>query len=379
MDIQSLKKAILSKTSLQVCEIIPLPDLEKALLWTLESFEKGYIPKSYSWSVEKTRKAYRYEYLQGWQKSVIVAAISYYTGEVFPEEEEFGKISMYTWRNNYSFIKNELRKATEIVEETTGKKLRSITLSNYTSIPEKVLFRASSLADIGKNTLLLRKDDMGSYFVVGEAIIDLDIESFGTEPRAEHQELTEPDFSICGDCRRCIEACPTDALETGRININLCFQYISENLLLIPRELREKWGNRLYGCSICLDVCPYNKNLKPIGIRHDNGVIGGNFNHFELLKMSEEKFHQVFGNNQIGMRSLLAIKKNSILSLGYLAYKKALPILSELINHQNEIIRAYSAWAIGRIGGKKAKKILESRYRIEKNPTVKKEIEDILD
>lgn len=373
MDLQSIKKEILSKTSIQVCEIIPLPKFDRVLSWTLESFKKSYIPRSYNWSVEKTIKAYKYGYLPGWRKSAIVGAISYYTGEVFPIGEEFGEISMYTWRNNYDFIKNELKKAVGILEDILDKKIRSITLSNYTSIPEKVLFSTASLAEIGKNTLLLRKEDMGSYFVVGEAIMDLDIES-----KQEPPEPRKPDFSICGDCKKCIEACPTDALRKGRININLCFQYISENLLLVPRDIREKWGNRLYGCSICLDVCPYNKNLNPTGIKHNDGFIGGCFNHFKILEMNEEEFQKIFGENQIGIRSLLAIKKNSILSLGYLCYKKALPIISGFINHQNEIMRVYSAWAIGRIGGKQAKKILESRYKIEQSSIVKNEIERIL-
>jgi epoxyqueuosine reductase len=352
--------------------ILPLVPLGDAVRNVIESIKKGYVPVSYHWTRDKTEHAYKYKNYTSWAKSVIVAALSYYTDEKYPKDRLFGRIARFSWRNNYKYLSMKLENAVKALGETLGVKIKSKTLSNYTSLPEKVLFNYSGIARFGKNSVLLNKD-MGSYFVIGEALTDLEVEFDRADP------LLQPAFSICGGCEQCLRACPTGAIrQAGEIDINRCFQYISENLVLMPVSYREKWGNRLYGCSECIDACPFNHNLYPRAPKHNIGFVGQGVNLIEILKMGTEQWEQFFNENQIGIRDKNAILKNAITSLGYLGYKKSLKYLLPFLEHENLIIRAYSAWAIGEINTKAGKTKLISRYMDETADSVKAEIEPFL-
>ena len=352
--------------------VVPVVPLGDAAGKVIESMEKGYVPDSYHWTREKTEHAYRYKNYSTWAKSVIVAAMSYYTDEKYPNDRLFGRIARFTWRNNYRYLSLKLEKAVTVLHETLGVKINSKSLSNYTSLPEKVLSNYAGIARFGKNSVLHNRD-MGSYFVIGEALTDLEVEFDTIDP------LKPPDFSTCGECERCLRACPTGAiLKAGKIDINRCFQYISENLVLMPVSYREKWGNRLYGCSDCLDVCPFNHNLNPLAPKHKIGFAGQGVNLIKILEMSSERWEKLFYKNQVGIRDKNAILKNAITSLGYLGYKKSLKYLLPFLEHENKIIRAYSAWAIGSINTKTGKKRLKSRFKDETVDSVRAEIEPFL-
>ncbi|MGQ9616898.1 MAG: epoxyqueuosine reductase, partial [Spirochaetota bacterium] len=295
--------------------IIPLIDLSGPLLHVLTNIERGLIPRSYKWSREKTKYAYTYKDYREWGKSIILGAKYYFTDEKYTDETELegkkgdkapvGTIARFTWRNNYGYLVERISELLGKMEKILGRKIRSRVLSNYTSLPEKVLFASSGLAQFGKNSLLIHKK-MGSYFVIGEAITDIEVE-FDSEiiPKA-------PDFSICGTCRLCMDACPSGAiLEEGTIDINSCFQYISQNLLSIPREYMERWDKRLYGCSNCLDACPYNSELSPWAEKHNTGFVGPGMDLLKVLSLTEDQWQKTFKNNQIGMRERLAILKNA--------------------------------------------------------------------
>jgi epoxyqueuosine reductase len=352
--------------------ILPLVPLGNAARKVVESIEKGYVPASYHWTRDKTGYAYKYKNYTGWAKSVIVAALSYYTDEKYPKDRLSGRIARFTWRNNYKYLSMKLENAVKALGETLGVKIKSKILSNYTSLPEKVLFNYSGIARLGKNSVLLNRD-MGSYFVIGEALTDLEVEFDRVDP------LIQPDFSVCGDCEKCLKACPTGAIrQAGEIDINRCFQYISENLVLMPVSYREKWGSRLYGCSECIDACPFNHNLYPRASKHNTGFVGQGVNLIEILKLGEEQWERFFLDNQIGIRDKKAILKNAITSLGYLGYRKSLRYLLPFLEHENTIIRAYSAWAIGKTNTESGKSNLISRYKDETADSVKAEIEPFL-
>lgn len=357
---------------IDIFEIIPIVDLSRAKEEAIKRIEKGYIPETYHWTREKTKSAYNYKNYKTWAKSIIVAAKYYLTDEEIPEQGLFGRIARYTWRNNYRYLFLKLKELVNKIEKAIGRSIKAKTFSNYTSIPEKTLFASSGLAEVGKNSLLIHRK-MGSYFVIGEALLDLEIGSENT------LYLRPPDFRLCGPCTRCIDACPTGAIvEEGAIDINRCFQYISENLLLIPPHLREKWGNRLYGCSTCIEACPYNQNLEPNAEKHTVGYIGQGMNLLEVLALTPKAWAYNFKDNQIAIRDRLAVQKNAIMAIGNSRYEKALDTLGLFLGHEHPLIRIYSAWAIGRIGTRRGKELLLSRFRIEKNEEVRSEIEPFL-
>ena len=391
-------------TGIDAFEIIPIPELSHPLAHTLEALKQGLIPAQYHWTEEKTRQAYTYKKYLGWAQSIIVAAKYYLTDEEYPDTggyipldpavfaaafaaaktgaepqaaHPYGRISRFTWRNNYRYLVQRLRNMISGLERDLDVSIRFKAFSNYTSIPEKLLFAYSGLAVFGRNSVLLHKN-MGSRFVVGELLTDLAVDFTAPAP-CFPAAPTQPDFAICGDCTKCIEACPTGALlGEGRIDVTICFQYLSENLVLVPHAYRSAWGNRLYGCSTCVDVCPYNSELVPRGEKHPVGHVGTGEDLINLFSFTEKQWRERFKDNQIIIRDRFAIIKNAMLCLGNYPSEEALGPLVSFLSHSSPTIRQYAVWALGKLGGMKSRKALERRLKEEEQASVRNEIDRML-
>jgi len=384
-------------------EIIPIPELSHPLAHTLEALKQGLIPEQYRWTEEKTRQVYTYNKFQGWAQSIIVAAKYYFTDEEYPDtggyipidtaakaaaktpaaphsghaKRPYGRIARFTWRNNYRFLVQSLRNMVSGIERDLDVSIRFKALSNYTSIPEKLLVAYSGLAVFGRNSVLLH-ENMGSRFVIGELLTDLFVDFTALAPGFPATPAA-PDFAKCGDCTKCIDACPTGALlGEGRIDVTRCYQYLSENLVFVPHAYRSAWGNRLYGCSTCVDVCPYNSELAPNGEKHHIGHVGTGEDLINLLLYTEEQWGERFKDNQIIIRDRLAIIKNAMLCLGNYPSEEALDQLLSFLSHSSPTIRQYAAWALGKLGGMKSRKALERRLKEEEQASVRNEIERML-
>lgn len=392
-------------TGIDALHIIPVPDLSGPLEHTIGALSKGLIPAHYRWTEEKTKRAYSFKGYREWARSIIVAAKYYYTDEEYPDERgyirstptavsspghkvprelstkgtgrPYGRIARFTWRNNYRYLYGKLWELVAGLEGELGISLRAKVLSNYTSIPEKILFAFSGLAALGKNCVLICRE-MGSYFVVGEVLTDLRIDFTGS--RFEELNVPrEPEFTSCGDCTRCIDACPTGALiEQGTLDINRCFQYLSENVIPVPQIYRPIWKNRLYGCSTCIDVCPYNSRLESNAEKHFVGYVGTGEDLIDLLSYSHNQWDERFRDNQLIIRDRLAIVQNALLCLGNCPHEGALPLLETWLSHTSPVIRASAAWALGRMDTGASRRALERRLHDEGDAYVRDEIGRIL-
>jgi epoxyqueuosine reductase len=392
-------------TGIDALHIIPVPDLSGPVEHTIGALRKGLIPSHYRWTEEKTKRAYSYKGYREWARSVIVAAKYYYTDEEYPDERgyirsapaavpspgpkiprelsttatslPYGRIARFTWRNNYRYLTGKLREMLVGLEEELGIPIRARALSNYTSIPEKVLFAYSGLGAFGKNCVLINRE-MGSYFVIGEMLTDLRIDFTGTDFEKGGAPAS-PDFSLCGNCSLCIDACPTGAIgEQGRLDVNKCYQYLSENLVPLPHAYRYRWGNRLYGCSTCVDVCPYNSELEPSAEKHAVGYVGTGDDLINLLSYSREQWEERFRDNQLIIRDRLAIIQNALLCLGNNPCEEAFPSLLTSLAHTSPIIRSSAAWALGRMDTGESRRALERRLRDEGDASVQDEIGRVL-
>lgn len=218
----------------------------------------------------------------------------------------------------------------------------------------------------GKNSIV-HAEGFGSRIVIGAVITDASLE-------AENHPYKSSD---CGDCTACMEACPTGALgEPYRLKQSLC---ITEWLdgAPIPYELQEKVGNRLRGCEICQEVCPKNRGLVPrkyypvkVEEKSDSPEL------IPLLLGDEDYLKKVLPN--FVLTDVATLKRNVALALGNVRDPVAVPALIRAISYSEPEVRSYAAWALGRIGGKKAREALARSLNSEVNLEVQEQIKAAL-
>ncbi|MFC0877666.1 tRNA epoxyqueuosine(34) reductase QueG [Saccharicrinis sp. FJH2] len=181
-------------------------------------------------------------------KSVVVAIMNYYPENKQPEE--IPQIAKYAYGRDYHKVlkKKLLRVLNQLVAEYG---ISGRAFVDSAPVMEKPWGEISGMGWIGKNGCLIHPRS-GSYFVMGELIIDAEL------------EYGKPAVMACGSCMKCIDACPTKAIVApGVINSEKCLSYLT-----IEKKDEEIWEvdsmyNRVFGCDICQDVCPWNKKSKP--------------------------------------------------------------------------------------------------------------------
>ncbi|MEM6345274.1 MAG: tRNA epoxyqueuosine(34) reductase QueG [Bacteroidota bacterium] len=201
-------------------------------------------------------------------QSVISVIHNYYpaAGEAFPEGGP--KISRYAWGLDYhKVLKRKLYTLFRWIHEQVGSEVSGRVFVDSAPVMDKAWAKRSGLGWIGKHTNLI-SPKMGSYFFIGEIILDLALEYDG------------PIKDYCGTCTRCIDACPTDALKPYEIDANKCISYLTIELKdAMTAEQAQQLEGWAYGCDICQEVCPWNRfsrshgdDFKPLG--HHNMSIG---------------------------------------------------------------------------------------------------------
>ncbi len=185
-------------------------------------------------------------------QSVISVLLNYFPQNNLHPESHY-KISKYALGTDYHYvIKDKLKKLMEFIEQHyPNTPMRAFTDS--APVLDKSWALKSGLGWMGKNTLLINKK-MGSFFFIGEIIIGMDLQA---------DSPLEKEY--CGNCTKCIDACPTDALKDPYVmDATKCISYLTiESKDDIPIELVPKLNNWIFGCDICQDVCPWNSKVQP--------------------------------------------------------------------------------------------------------------------
>jgi len=195
-------------------------------------------------------------------QSVVVCLLNYHTGhplstESPPEndqEKPRGWISRYAWGGDYhEVLRDRLDRLVDSLREHFSELFEARTYVDTGPVQERVLAKHAGLGWLGKNTLLLN-ETLGSFFFLGVILTTLDL-----PPSLASDALPSPD--LCGNCRQCLDACPTQALvEPYVMDARRCISYLTIELRQgIPEELREPMGRHVFGCDICQDVCPWNQ------------------------------------------------------------------------------------------------------------------------
>jgi len=176
-------------------------------------------------------------------RTVVSAALCYWEPGPEPGPGE-GRMPRYTWTDRYA----QLREKLDALGQRLGGAYRVLVDANQ-HVDREAAARAG-VGFYGKNTLLITRK-FGSWVVLGTLITDTVL------------ELTPPLDLDCGDCRLCIDACPTGALdEPGTLDATKCLSYWTQSSRPIPEEMQQALGDRVYGCDICQDVCPWNRGVE---------------------------------------------------------------------------------------------------------------------
>ena len=231
-------------------------------------------------------------------KSVIVVLKNYYPEKKQPTNTYF--ISKYAYGKDYHYIlKEDLRKLWKYIEEITGN-FKGRIFVDSAPVLEKKLAQLAGLGWIGKNSLLLTKK--GSYFFIGEMIVNLELEY--DVPQAK---------DYCGTCTRCIDACPTNAIIAPYIiDSRKCISYLTiEKKGDFDDNMNLNFANYIFGCDICQDVCPWNSKVIPTNDKRFSPVDAVlKFSKKDWQKMTKPNFKLNFKNTALERTKYEGLKRN---------------------------------------------------------------------
>ncbi|WP_211748379.1 tRNA epoxyqueuosine(34) reductase QueG [Paenibacillus sp. Marseille-Q4541] len=296
--------------------------------------------------------------------SLLAIAIAYPSKMKDPPKSEPGKyrgiLARSAWGQDYHHVlRAAMDKLSDFIKERVPE-ARIESMVDTGVLVDRAVSERAGIGFSGKNCSII-SPTLGSWIFLGELVTNI--------PFSPDTPVTEG----CGECTKCIDACPTGALVgPGQLNSQKCISFLTQTKGFLDEEYMKKIGNRLYGCDTCQIVCPKNK--------------GKNWDHhpeFEpdpeivkpllipLLDLSNKEFKERFGHSSAAWRGKKPIQRNAIIGLGNFKDKSAVPKLSEvLMRDPRPELRGTAAWALGQIGGEEAMNTITTAALKEEHETV---------
>ena len=274
-------------------------------------------------------------------KTIITLAASYHLSDPRSaiRDPQSGEVARYARFTDYHDVLAERLKllAGFVNQLETG--ARSLWYVDTGPLLERDLAQRAGLGFAGKHTNLISRK-LGNWFFLAEILTTLEL-----APDA-------PEKNHCGNCTRCITACPTNAITAPfSLDARRCISYLTIELKgAIPIELRPLIGNRIYGCDDCLAACPWNrfaqegKLMKP----HARANLATP-DLLELLALDDAGFKKSFSGTPILRTKRRGLLRNVCVALGNVADANALPSLERATHNTEPLIAEHAAWAVEEI------------------------------
>lgn len=309
-------------------------------------------------------------------RSVLCVALQYHPlyredGERQPEPrgDLWRRVARYARGKDYHDVMGDRLKILEarIREAFPGCQTRRYVDTG--PVLERELAARAGIGAMGKNTMLLHPE-AGSWFLLGELFLDLDL--------SPDQPLTD----LCGSCTLCLEACPTGALaEPFRLDSNRCISYWTiEHRGALPPEARRMVGGWVFGCDVCQEVCPWNR--EPAGAVHPEMELPperGELDLARLLRLPREEYVERFRGSPMKRAKLAGLQRNAAVAMGNRLESRYVAPLAEALREGEPLVRGHAAWALGRIGGAEALGALRKALMTEGDEGVQEEIRKALE
>jgi epoxyqueuosine reductase len=287
----------------------------------------------------RTRLATRPHELLPEARSLIVVGVSYRTRE--PEPGPGGRLARYAWGTDYhDAMKKRLRELAGFVAARVGRPVRSRVFVDDGPLVERDAALRAGLGFRGKNTNLLTP--IGSYVFLGALLTDVEL------------EVDQPVQKDCGTCRLCIDACPTQALDSAyHLAAERCIAYLTiEHRGPIADDLRPRMGDWVFGCDVCQQVCPYNASERgrPRGWREFEPRLATRLDLEPLVTMDDEAFRETFRGSPIKRARRRGLARNAALAAGNTGRVEARPGLERAAAEDPDpVVRDAAEWALRRL------------------------------
>jgi epoxyqueuosine reductase len=264
-------------------------------------------------------------------RTVVSAALCYWLCE--PERlPGHGRLPRYAWFDAYAHLREKL----DVLGRRLGGSYRVLVDANQ-HVDREAAAR-SGVGFYGKNTLLITRRH-GSWVVLGTLVTDVEL------------EVTPPLELDCGDCRLCIDACPTGALdEPGTLDSTRCLSYWTQAPEPPPADYRGELGAQVYGCDICQDVCPWNRGVEKR--RAGEPPPEDATPHVSLvdwLRSDPDELRSRFARLYVPRNDGRRLRLNALVAAGNVGGDGERDAVTALLDDEEQTTRALAAWALERI------------------------------
>lgn len=285
------------------------------------------------------------------------------------KEERRGLFARASWGIDYHVVLRERLKKLEafILEKVPDAENKLMVDTGELS--DRAVAERAGIGFSGKNSSIITPE-FGSFVYLGELITNI--------PFVPDEPLEDS----CGECTKCLDACPTGALiQGGQLNAQRCIAFLTQTKDFLPDEFRTKIGNRVYGCDTCQVVCPRNKkidfHIHP-ELEPDPEIVKPKLK--PMLRLSNREFKETFGQLSGSWRGKKPLQRNALIALGHYKDKTALEeMVAVMQNDPRPVIRGTAAWAIGKIGTEAAYDAIKAAMEKEKDEQVIFEMKKGLD
>jgi len=275
-------------------------------------------------------------------RSVIVLGMSYAPDhdplEVLSMRNQ-GAISVYAHGDDYhDVIRKKLKRLAGEIAQSFSAEVKAFV--DTAPVMEKPIAHGAGVGWQGKHTNLVSRE-LGSWLFLASIFTTLEI-----EPDAAEQDH-------CGQCRRCLEVCPTNAFPAPyQLDARRCISYLTiEHKGHIPREFREAMGNRIYGCDDCLAVCPWNKFAQAAHEHqfHPREELKQS-RLAELARLDDLSFREFFRKSAVKRIGRDRFVRNVLIAIGNSGEISLAADAEQLLDDPSPLVRAMAVWALGRLG-----------------------------
>ena len=327
-----------------------------------------------TWMAETVERRIDPKALMGQARSVVMLGLNYGPdGDPLAalKRPDAGAISVYARHRDYhAVLKGKLKQLAAFLAAAARPEQVDVKVFVDTApLMEKPLAALAGLGWQGKHTNLVSRE-FGSWLFLGAILTDLAL--MPDAPEADH----------CGQCRACLDACPTRAFPAPyRLDARRCISYLTiEHKGPIPRELRSAIGNRIYGCDDCLAVCPWNKFASAgreakLAARPDLNAPPL----AELARLDEASFRALFAGSPIKRVGRERFVRNVMIAIGNSNDRGLADAAIDRLDDEAPLVRGAAIWAVARLASRQQfSRLAAAGLRKERDAAVIEEWRDAL-